>query len=67
MRIVDIIPKDIAILTEFSPANLDSLIYCLERCEIKIDSADDKAHTDYFSDTFYNTLVELRDRLNNVD
>jgi len=69
MRVVDIIPKDIAILTEFSPANLESLVFCLENCVVNIDSADEEAtaHAQYFSETFYNTLVELQNRLNNVD
>ena len=67
MRIVDIVPKDLAILTEFCTKDIDRLLFCLDHCEVSIDKTvqEEVDCMNYFTDTFYKTLKDLREKLSN--
>jgi len=62
MKIVDIVPKDISVLMEFSVSNIDSILFCLNHCEITINETVEVevAHMTYFKDVFYKTLSNLQ-------
>ena len=69
MKVIDVIPKDIVILNEFSVSEITSLLFCLEHCTIEYDTANDeeKKHADYFTNKFYKVLLAIEERIKNVD
>ena len=68
MKVIDIIPKDIAILCEFNPKNIEAVAFCLERSSVSIDTKDPEQveKMRYFTEDFYKILIELQKRLANV-
>ena len=68
MKVIDIIPKDIAILCEFTPKHVDAITFCLERSSVSIDTKDPEQveKMRYFTDDFYKIVLELQKRLENV-
>lgn len=66
MRVVDIIPKDISIVLDISAAELDKLLFCLDRCAVNYSSEDtcEQEKVTYFTDVFYKTLLGLKEKLN---
>ena len=68
MKVIDIIPKEIAILTEFKVPDIEALIFCLERSSVSIDTTDPEQvkKMQYFTEDFFKILVELQKRLENV-
>jgi len=69
MRVVDIIPKDITILTEFSVEEVQSLLFCMDRTEVTIDhdSPEEVQKMKYFTEIFYKTLVNLEEKVRDVN
>lgn len=67
MKVVDIIPRNIVILNEFSVGEIKSLLFCLERCTIECDinNEEEKKHAAYFTDTFYKALLAIKERVDN--
>ncbi len=65
MKIVDIVPKDITVLMEFAVSDIDSILFCLNHCEITINETVEVevAHMAYFKDVFYKTLSNLQEEL----
>ena len=68
MRVLDIVPKEIVILTELSIAEIHSLIFCLERCEVKYDTSnsEETQHFKYFVEHFYKDLLAIKEKVANV-
>jgi len=63
MKVVDIIPKDIAILVELSVENVDALLYGFDHCQIIQDETTDVAKIEYFTKTFFKVLCDLEEKL----
>jgi hypothetical protein len=69
MRIIDVVPKDISVITEFSVQEIQDILFCMEHCVVEIDKKDVAASksVEYFSTNFYDTLQKLNKRLQNAD
>ncbi len=67
MIVRDILPREIAIITEFSVEEIDNLIFCLDHCSIAYDSrnTEEVKKVDYVVSDFYKVLLELREKITN--
>ena len=65
MKILDIIPKDISIITEFSIQNIEALLFCMEKCQLTYDLQDEDQvdKVAYFTHEFHQTLCDLEEKL----
>ena len=69
MRIVDIIPKDISILIDLSPVEINDILFCLDNCVINYssDEEEEQRKVTYFTDVFYKNLLDLKEKLADGD
>lgn len=68
MIVKDIQPREIAILCEYTIEEIDNLLFCLDHCIVNYDTTkeQEKNKVDYFTTIFYETLVAIRERIENV-
>ncbi|MCK5862445.1 MAG: hypothetical protein KAH38_08160 [Candidatus Hydrogenedentes bacterium] len=65
MKVVDIIPKNISIITEFTLEEIESILFCLQHSTVVFEDTvpEEAAHVDYFTNTFFNILQDLHTRV----